>query len=94
MSVFKELLAQAIEKDSTWVPKIYTDIQPPYFLANAYNGDKNDPQTDIVAYLRKPDATQQAKLTYNLCYPNDCVYRFDRFQGLSNKDALRKYLCQ
>ena len=94
MSVFKELLAQAIEKDSTWVPKIYTDIQPPYFLANAYNGDKNDPQTDIVAYLRKPDATQQAKLTYNLCYPNDCVYRFDRFQGLRNKDSLCEYLCR
>ena len=58
MSVFKELLRQAIEKDSTWVPKIYIDIQPPYFLANAYNGDKNNPKTDIVACLSKPDAMQ------------------------------------
>ena len=46
--------------------------------------------TDIVPYLSKPDTLQECQLL-SLNYPTGCVYRFDRFKGQSNKDALCKY---
>ena len=93
MSVLKDLLTEAIKKDSRWYPKIYTDMSPPYFLPSASDGNKDNPKTDIVAYLSKPDTLQECQLL-SLNYPSGCVYRFDRFKGQSNKDSLCKYLCE
>ena len=93
MSVLNNLLTEAIKKDSRWYPKIYTDMPPPYFLHSASDGNKDNPKTDIVAYLSKPDTLQECQLL-SLNYPTGCVYRFDRFKGQSNKDALCKYLCE
>ena len=35
MSVLNDLLTNAIKKDSTWRPKIFIDMAPPYMLPDA-----------------------------------------------------------
>ena len=47
--------------------------------------------TDIVPYLSPPD-DNRLSANQKLNYPTECVYRFDEFQGLHNKDKLRNYL--
>ena len=47
--------------------------------------------TDIVPHLGSPDEERLSVLK-ELKYPTQCVYRFDRYKGLHNKDAIRDYL--
>ena len=47
--------------------------------------------TDIVPYLWPPDE-HRLSIYKKLNYPTECVYRFDKFQGIHNKDKLQNYL--
>ena len=47
--------------------------------------------TDIVPHLAPPDEKRLSVLK-KLNYPTECVFRFDPFQGVNNKDKLRQYL--
>ena len=47
--------------------------------------------TDIVPHLAPPDEKRLSVLK-KLNYPTDCVFRFDPFKGVDNKDKLRQYL--
>ena len=93
MSILNDLLTTAIKKDSQWQPKIYIDIKPPYILADAYEGNKNNTMTNIIPYMRQPSTVEQCKLNA-LGYPKGCVYRFDRFKGIDSQESLCRYLCQ
>ena len=47
--------------------------------------------TDIVPYLATPDE-EWLSVSKELKCPTQCVYQFDRYKGLHNKDAIRDYL--
>ena len=47
--------------------------------------------TDIVPHLASPDEKRLSVLK-KLNYPTECVFRFDPFKGVNNKDKLRQYL--
>ena len=93
MSVLNDLLTNAIKKDSTWRPKIFIDMAPPYMLPDACDGNLKNSMTDIVPYLRKPTTVEDCQLQL-LGYPKGCVYRFDKYKGVESQDLLCNYLCQ
>ena len=103
-NVMSRDIEAAIKKDSRWTPKIFVDIPPPVTLKEAsvvvepeifsnttVSKDEAVTFTDIVPYLLPPDK-DRLSIYQNLNYPTECVYRFDRFQGIHNKDKLRNYL--
>ena len=103
-NVMSRDIEAAIKKDSRWTPKIFVDIPPPVTLKEAsvvvepeifsnttVSKDEAATSTDIVPYLLPPDK-DRLSIYQNLNYPTECVYRFDRFQGIHNKDKLRNYL--
>ena len=60
-------------------------------LQSSPNIDYSTRYTDIVPYLAPPNE-ERLSILKKLNYPTECVYRFDPFKGLHNKDKLRNYL--
>lgn len=60
-------------------------------LQSSPNIDYSTSYTYIVPYLAPPNE-ERLSILKKLNLPAECVYRFDPFKGLHNKDKLRNYL--